>query len=189
MSLGKFMIERASPYKVLQELKRKYAVRSYFTDKTLNSGLLINMKPQKTHYFDFCKNIRKSSNLDYKTQGKQRLYITAVSMQKGGVKKNVICNAGDKGGSEITLHAPMNMNKAQLEKWTKDCYKSRTREGYEGTIDGFMYPVARVGGAANIIDPNYKDGHRNGRYYIESVKTIMNKNVGILRKTKISFKL
>jgi hypothetical protein len=189
MDLGKFMIDKATPYKVVEELKQQYGIRCYFRGKTLVAGLVVDLKPQKNHDFTFGKNIRKSSDLKYLTKEARKVWIKAESMQKGGKTKKPTFEYGDQGESEITLHAPLNLTQKELEAFTKKAYNSRTFEGYSGSIDGWALPKTQAGDVANLTDPNYSNKCRDGRFFIESVTTTINESEGFKRQNKLSFKI
>ncbi len=86
LNLGKFMIQKATPYKVLESLKKDFGFISYFKDKVLHSGFAIDMKPQNAHKFIFGKNIRESSDLKHITKESKKLLIKAKSLKKGNFK-------------------------------------------------------------------------------------------------------
>ncbi len=189
IQLGKFMITQATPYKVLEVLKQQFGIRSYFNGKVLTAGLPIDLQNDTVHTFVFGRNIRKSSSLKYRSKTDRKCWIKAISMQKGDAKERAVYEFGDKGESTITLHAPLNLDKEALKKWAEDYYKSVVFDGYEGNLDCWAKPFTRAGDVAKIIDRNYFDGHRDGRYLIESVTTDINSSVGIKRQNKLSLKL
>lgn len=189
MPLGKFMIERATPYKVIEELKKQYGIRCYFRNKKLIAGLAIDLKPQQQHDFTFGKNIRKSSDLKYLTKEGRKVWIKAESMQKGSANKKITYEFGEQGESEITLHAPLNLTQKELEAFTKKTYNSRVFEGYEGNIDSWAFPRTKAGDVINLTDPNYKNKCRDGKFFIESVTVSINESDGFKRQNKLSFKI
>jgi hypothetical protein len=189
MPVGKYMIERATPYKVIEDLKDKYGVRCFFKGKVLYAGLTVDFKPQIMHDFTFGKNIRSSTDLKYKTKESRKRFIKAVSMQKGSANKKVTYEFGDVGESEISLHAPLNLSQQQLKEWCEKHYNSIVFDGYEGSIDGWFYPRTEPGDSAQIKDPNYPTGYRDGQYFIDTVNTTINGSDGIKRQNKISFKI
>lgn len=187
MDLGKMTIENATPYKVLEKLKSDYGIRAFFKEQKLYAGLTIDLTPAEIHEFNFIKNIRKSSNLVYKTKDSRQLYIKAESMQKGGGK--ISYNFGTPGESEVTLHAPVNLSQPALKEWCEKYWESKVFDGLEGSVDGWANPKTTVGSTADITDPNYPDGHRNGQYFIEGVTTTIDGSDGIKRENKLSFKI
>jgi len=189
MPIGKYMIERANPYKVIQDLKEKYGVRCFFKGKKLYAGLTVDFSPQTVHEFTFGRNIRESTDLKYKTAASRKKFIKAVSMQKGSANKKVTYEFGDVGESEISLHAPLNLNQEELKQWAEKKYNSIVFDGYEGSIDGWALPRTEVGDSAKVKDPNYPTGYRDGQYFIDGVTTTIDESDGIKRQNKISFKI
>lgn len=186
-SFGKFMIENCTAFEVLEDLK-KYGTRCSFKGKTLHAGMLVDLKAKETHKFIFGKNIRKSSDLKYITKEKKECKIKAISIQKGTSKK-VTYEFGEAINGERTLHAPMNLSEGELKKWAEDYYKNLVFAGYEGTLDGWCIPRTQAGDTLELTDPEYSDGHRNGKFLIESVTIKANATDGIKRENKISMKL
>lgn len=189
MELGKFMISQATPYKVLEVLKKQYGIRSYFNGKVLTAGLPIDLANNKVHSFVFGRNIRKSSNLIYKTKKQRDKWVKAISMQKGEAKNKVVYEFGQKDGDRITLHAPVNLNKEQVKEWADNYYESVVFDGYEGSIESWAEPFTNCSDLIRITDPNYTDNHRDGTYMIETVTTDINGLAGIKRQNKLKFKM
>lgn len=188
MPLGKFMIENANPYKIIEELKGQYGVRCYFDGKVLKAGLAIDFKPQRKHQFVFGRNIRKSSALKYLTKDKRERCYKAVSIQKGTSKK-VTYEYGNKQGEHRSLHLPLNLTLNEVKEWTHNIYNNYVFDGYDGSIDSWAIPKTKAGDSAEIIDPNYKDKHRDMQLFIESVTTTIDGSSGIKRQNKLSFKI
>lgn len=187
MSLGKMVIERATPYKVIEKLKSDYGIRCFFKGKKLYAGMLVDFKPQTMHQFNFKRNIRSSSDLQYKTKEGRQLYIKAESMQKGGGK--VTYEFGEKGESEVTLHGPINLTKDELKSWVEKYHASKIYNGYEGSLDSWGIPYTKTGDGAEITDPNYPNGYRDGQYYIAGVTVSIDEQSGFKRSNKLSFKI
>ena len=188
MQLGKLMIERSSPYKVLEELKKQYGVHCSFRGKKLIAGLKIDFKSKVIHHFIFDKNFRQSKDLKYKSKNERKVLLKAESSQKGTSKK-VTYQYGEEGGGERTLHAPTNLTLEELKAFTEKTYNSSVFDGYEGTLEGFGYPRTQVGDTVALTDPNYPDKHRDGLYLLESVTILLNAQDGFKRKSKLSMKL
>lgn len=188
MPLGKIMIERSTPYKVLEELKKQYDIHFYFKGKTLMAGFKTDFYSQEIHAFSFNKNFRKSNDLKYKTKQDRKVWLKAESSQSGTSEK-VTYQYGEQGGGERTLHAPMNLSPAELKAFTEKIYHSSVFDGYEGTIEGFGFPRTKAGDTIKLSDPNYPDKHRNGLYLLESVTILLNAQDGFKRKNKLSLKL
>lgn len=186
--LGKFAVNNATPYKVIEYLKQNYGVKCFFKEKTLYGGLSVQLKSDATHHFNLNRNVRKGGDLVYEIKEGRKRWIKAISKQKG-TSKQVTYEFGEQGESEITLHAPINLNKEQLKKWAEDYYKSLVYDGYSGSFYSWGVPRTRAGDSAEIIDPNYTDKHRDGTFYISEVVIDINANDGYRRKNTITFKI
>lgn len=188
MPLGKFTIQNATPYKVIEELKSKYGIRCYFKQKVLVAGLAIDFKPASQHKFVFNRNIRGTSDLRYITKEQQKRFYKCISIQKGTSKK-VVYELGDKDGEHRTLHLPLNLNLKEVKEWAHKFYNSHVYDGYQGSIESWGVPITKAGDTAEIIDPNYSDGYRDMILFIESVTILVNASDGFKRQNKLSFKI
>lgn len=188
VQLGKLMIERSTPYKVLEELKKQYGLHCYFKGKTLVAGFKSDFQSKNVHSYSFNENIRKSNDLKYKTKDERKTLLKAESSQSGTSEKTTY-QYGEEGGGERTLHAPMNLSLSELKEFTEKIYHSSVFDGYEGTIEGFGFPRTQAGDTVKLTDPNYPDEHRNGMYLLESVTILLNAQDGFKRKNKLSLKL
>ncbi len=187
MEFGKFMIENATAFEVLEGLK-KFGIRCNFKDNVLYAGTLVDLQKFNVHRLEFGRNIRKSSNLKYKTSSQRDCLIKAVSLQKGTSKKNVY-EFGNKINGERTLHAPLNLSKTALKRWAENYYKSLVFDGYEGSVNCWGDVKTEAGDTLELIDPRYSDGHRDGRFLIEEVTVSADETNGFMRSNKISVKL
>ena len=186
--IGKIAIENATAYEVLIQLKEKYFVRSFFRNGVLNAGLPVNLKGYAVHQFNLNRNVRRGTDLTYQTKESRRMYVKAKSLQKG-TSKYVYYEFGDKDGEVKELTAPMNLNKADLQKFAKDYFESFVYDGYSGSFSSWAIPQTRAGDTADLVDPNYPDKHRDGRFYITDVTIDVNRNDGYKRINKISKRL
>lgn len=186
-SIGKWLIEDATPYNVLEELREKAGIRAYFKNPTtLCVGMIVDFKAQNIHKYNFSQNVRRGSSLKF-VQSPKPILLTIESKQANGTVIKV--SKGEKGGDEKTIKLWPNMTKSELEKWTENYHKSATQDGFEGTLDGWCYPRTRPGDSAQLYRPFFEDKHQDGRYFIESVTTDINGSDGIKRQNKLSYKL
>ncbi|MCT4698083.1 hypothetical protein [Tenacibaculum haliotis] len=188
ISLGKFMIENATPYKVIQELKKQYGIRCYFKNKTLVAGLAVDFKPSVSHDFVFGRNIRKSNSLKYATKEQRKRFYKGISHETGTSKK-VTYEYGDKSGDHRTLHLPLNLSESEVKEWVHKTHDSNVYDGYGGSIESWAIPFTKAGDSAKLTDPNYPDKHRDMVLFIESVVVSINKSDGYKRTNKLSFKI
>ncbi|MGV4332517.1 hypothetical protein [Ornithobacterium rhinotracheale] len=187
MSFGKFMIQNATAFEVLQELK-KYGIRCDFKSNVLHAGTLVDFKAKELHKFVFGKNIRKSSDLKYISKEKRECKIKAISLQKGTSKK-VVYEFGTPINGERTLHMPLNLTQLELKTQAEKYYNSVVFDGYEGSVNGWGVPRTDAGDTLELVDPNYPDKHRDGKFLIESVTIKVNAADGFKRENKIGMKL
>jgi hypothetical protein len=187
-TIGKWLIQNATPYAVLAELKEKAGIRAYFkSPTTLCVGMIVDFKPQKTYDYNFSENVRRDSSLKFTQKDSKPVYITVESKQKTGVP--ITYSVGEKGGDEKSLKLWPNMTKAELKMWAEKQQKSISFDGFEGTLNGWCYPRTKPGNAVQIFRPYYADRHQDGKYFIESVTIDVNGNDGIKRTNKLSYKL
>src|SRR5699024_12543187 len=128
---------------------------------------------------------RSDSDLTYKRKESRQLRIKAISMQTGTSKKTEVEFGDDQDGA-ITLHGPLNLTKAQLKDWAEDYYNGHVYDGYEGHISGWWQPKVKPGDQVQIKDPNYADGHRDGKYYVSSVDLTADSTNGIKRYCELA---
>jgi hypothetical protein len=186
-TIGKWLIDNATPYEVLEELRTKLGLRSYFSSPdTLHVGMTVDFAPQEVYDFNFSQNVRRGSDLKFERKEDRPLEVTAKSKQKNG--EELTYTTGEKGGDTFTLGLPQ-LTMAQLKIWAKRTHSSRSFTGFEGTLNGWCYPRTRAGNAVNIYRPYYPDKHQDGRYFIESVTIDINASDGIKRAAKLGYKL
>ena len=187
-SIGKWLIEDATPYNVLEELREKAGIRAYFKNPTtLCVGMIVDFKAETIHAFNFSENVRRGSNLKFAQQESKPIFLTFESKQANGAVLKV--SKGEKGGDEKTIKLWPNMTKSELEVWANKQQTSVSYDGFEGTLDGWCYPRTRPGDSAQLYRPYYEDRHQDGRYFIESVTIDVNGTDGIKRANTLSYKL
>jgi hypothetical protein len=186
-SIGKWLIEDATPYNVLEELREKAGIRAYFKNPTtLCVGTIVDFKAETVHNYNFSENVRKGSSLKFLETAKP-LYMTVESKQANGSVLQLF--KGEKGGNETAIKLWPNMSKTELQKWLDSRFEIATNDGFEGTLDGWCYPRTKPGDAAQLYRPYYEDRHQDGRYFIEAVTIDVNGTDGIKRANTLSYKL
>lgn len=174
-NLGNFRIDRVSMIKVLQEIKNKYKIYSWFRDGILYSGLAYNPEAGESYNFSFQKNIIEGSELVKLDESELNTVAHGISTQKDGTKIEVysyyengeiVTSTGNPGGDVNTLSIP-NKTKAQLteltERWLPNLYYS----GFKGRFETFGEPAVNHGDVAVIEDLKFPE--KNGNYVIKSV--------------------
>lgn len=187
-SIGKWLIEDATPYNVLDELRDKAGIRSYFKNPTtLCVGMMVDFKSERIHEFNFSENVRRGSGLKFEQKESKPVYLTVESKQANG--KMLSFSTGEKGGDEKKIKLWPNMTIPELKVWADKQEKSVSYSGFEGTLDSWCYPRTKPGDSAQLYRPFYEDRHQDGRYFIEGVTIDVSGGEGIKRSNKLSYRL
>lgn len=187
-NIGKWLIEDATPYNVLEELREKAGIRAYFKNPTtLCVGMIVDFKAETIHKFNFSENIRSGSNLKFEQKESKPIFLTVESKQTNG--KLLSISVGEKGGDEKKVKLWPNMSEKELKHWADKQQTSVSYNGFSGTLDSWCYPRTKPGDSAQLYRPYFKDRHQDGRYFIESVTIDVNGGDGIKRTNGLSYKL
>jgi len=176
VNIGQWRITKASPAKVLEELKSKYRIYSYFRNITegqetrpvLHVGLAYWLDHRQEHVFEFGENIVDDRDLIYKRKEDILLKAKATSWLKNNTKIEV--EVGDPDGEERTIHA-YNLSKEELEVYAKAELERYKYTGWRGSFPTFGEPAAEKGDVAYLIGNKY---HPDGKYLIKSLRITMN---------------
>lgn len=178
--IGAFSEKNTTAVKVLQILKKRFGLNSFFIGKKLIVGKpytnteVIDL-PIKT--FDFAKNIIKS-DLKFKSAADVRLKVKAISINPDNSKMEV--EVGDADGDVRTLHYFDIPNKVELKKLaTIDLEKFKV-DAYEGTITGFGFPTVEPGQRIRIVDTGYDK--RDSQHYTEEITESIDKGYRLNQK-------
>lgn len=187
-SIGKWLIQDATPYNVLEELREKAGIRAYFKNPTtLAVGMIVDFKAETVHKFNFSENVRRGSSLKFQEKESKPIFLTVESKQANGSVLTI--SVGEKGGDEKKMKLWPNMTKSELQLWANKQQTSVSYNGFEGTLDSWCVPRTKPGHAAQLYRPFYKDRHQDSRYFIESVTIDVNGSEGIKRANNLSYKL
>jgi len=167
-NLGPFLIDKATPAKVLSYINDKYGLVSYFRDKVLVVG---NKYPDQgaTHRYHFQHNVVSTSNLQWVREEDRRVQVTAISTQPDGNKVKV--TFGDDDGDTRTLNF-YNLSLADLKNRATELLAEVKQTGYDGNFTAFGYPFAEHGDIASLEDQYFTE--RTGSYFIDAVKVRFN---------------
>ena len=186
-SIGKWLIEDATPYNVLEELREKAGIRAYFKNPTtLCVGMVVDFKAETVHEFDFNKNVRRGSSLKFEKKEDHIVEVIVESEQSNGKKLKYA--TGLKGGNTITKSMP-GLTMTEMIEWAEMSFKSNYFDGFRGSFDSWCIPRTKPGHSAQLFRPFYKDRHQDGRYFIESVTIDVNGSDGIKRTNNLTYKL
>lgn len=182
--VGDFSMKNTTAVKVLQELKKRFGVYSYFIGNTLIVGKpytnsIVQQLPTKR--FQFAHNIIDSS-LKYRSAADVKLRVKGISIKPDNTKIEV--TEGDADGDERTLHY-FDLSKTELQMAVKRDLDKFKLDGYEGSITSFGFPVVEIGQKVAIIDTSYDA--RNSTHYAdeieETIKTGYRLKTTVGRKT------
>ena len=163
--LGAFRITNVNITGILQELKKTYALTSYFRNHTLYVGLAYYAENRARATFTFEDNIIDSgTQLEYRKIDDVSFKVKAVSMLENNKKLEI--EVGDPDGETRTI-TKYNLSEKDLrEAATREIDRLKF-EGFRGKIYTFLQPVIRHGDEVEIIDPRTPE--KNGVYLAESV--------------------
>ena len=187
VNLGKFEINSASPYIVLQELKRQYGLHTILRDGVLYVGFVGDVKERVpvTHVYDLTKNVKKN-NLKSQRKESVNLKIKAISNLPNGKKLTVTVGSTDPHAAIRTLNFG-EKTEAELRKLATETLNTLRFDGYSGNIIGFGFDRTMAGDAIKMINDPEPDRAKHD-YFIESVK-IRFGNAFFERINTLSYKL
>lgn len=189
VTIGKYSIDNASTFAVLQDLSSNFGLYSRLQNGVLKVGLAYDYGANtRTHEYVIGKNV-KQNQLKYKRAEDVKIRFKAVATNPNGKKTTVIVGAKEKDASERTLNFAGPMSEEELKKQASAALAKVRFDGYQGCITGFGMPHTRAGDALLVKDEFEKDNeYREGSYLIESV-TISYGNGGFSRENKLSYKI
>lgn len=161
--LGAFRLTNVNIVQVLEELKKTYALTSYFRGHTLYVGLAYYATGKRAK-FEFQKNIIDSS-LEYLKEDEITFKIKAISILENNKKIEV--EVGDPSGETRTI-TKYNLSEGELKKAAEREIDRLRYEGFRGSFFTFFEPTVFHGDEAEIIDKKYPE--KNGVYLIEAVE-------------------
>lgn len=179
--LGTVRIPGHTPAEVLQEIKDKFKIYSFFRNGVLVSGKIYQgNNVRHVLNFDGKKNI-KSHSLDYKRADELRVKIKVTSTLRNG--KILEATAGDEDGQESVFNLFGIENQAELQKKADDLLKLKKVNGYSGEVVCFAYPSIQPGEELAFRSNEVPD--RDGIYYADATNFIYGEGAFIERKTTI----
>lgn len=195
VKIGKYQIDNASAFAVLQDLMKHYGLYSRLLDGSLKVGLAYEFG-EKTdmHIYTinapadnmYLANVKKN-DLKFKRKEDFKVRYKAISNNPNGKKTTVIVGNKEKDASERTLNFAGPMTEAQLRERANAVMAKTVYDGYTGDITGFGLPRTHAGDALEIRDSLEPD--RAGKYLIEKVNISYNDSSGFSRKNTLSYKI
>lgn len=185
-TIGAIRFNDTSVAKVLDELKNKWGLFSYFRGDTLCSGFAYPISwsgnPDYIGSYHFQKNIIESE-LSFKSVDEVRLQVNAISMLPDN--RVVRVEVGDPNGEQRTLHFYNIENKQELKRLAEAELQRFKYSGYRGSFTTWGFPYVEHGYRAELGD--YKFPERTGKYYIDRV--VVNYGDGYYRTIELGAKV
>lgn len=178
-----FRVTNANIVQVLDELKKTYALTSYFREQTLYVGLAYNAGGAK-HTFEFQKNIIDGGDLEYRKEDDVKIKVKVTSMLE--TNKKIEVEVGDTDGEQRSLFVYNITSVAELKKIGEREKEKFKYEGFFGNFETFIEPIVKHGDEITIIDP--KTPERNGTYLAEAVNPTFGIN-GYFQKITLGIKV
>ena len=186
VNLGKFEIDNASSYKVIQDLQSDNGLYSRITGNTLKVGLAYDFADlSKVHTYDIRKDV-KANDLKYKRKEDMQVRFKAVANLPNGKKKTVMVGSKLPNASEKTLNFAGNFTESELKEKANAVLAKAVFDGYTGSVTGLGDPLTRCGDCLTLIDE--QNPEREGTYMIETVEISYDDN-GFSRKNTLSYKV
>lgn len=152
---------------VLQEIKDKFLISSYFTSSgKLYAGLLYGRRGDSIKYH-LQKNVLSPESLKWQEKEDIKTLIRVVCYKKDGTKQEA--EYGDRDGEVRTISVYDVEDKEQLKKIAQAENEKYRFSGFKGEIETLLYPNVSPGDLAEIKDELYPE--RSGTYFISSVTT------------------
>jgi hypothetical protein len=162
--LGVFRLTNVNIVNVLDELKKTYALRSFFRGDTLFVGLAYNSTGKRVKMV-FQDDILPNDNLEYLKRDDIKFKVKAISMLENNTKIEI--EVGDPNGEQRTI-TKYNLSKEELKKAATREIETLRYEGFRGTFKTFLMPVLYHGDEIDLIDKEVPE--KNGVYLIEAVE-------------------
>ena len=187
VQLGKFNIDNASAFNVLEELQKQYGFYSKIESNTLFVGFAYEWKNNITRNHTYTLGVdTKKNNLEFKTVKDYQIKIRATSNQANGKKLTVEVGSKDKDAAVRTLNIP-GKTEAQLRAIANANLAKISFDGYQGSIDGYGMPFTQAGDSLTLINNDYPS--RSGTYLIDKVEVKYSESDGYSRTNHISSKV
>ena len=149
-NLGNFRVNNSSPAAILDELRKKHGIYSFFRDEVLYIGLSVVSKLQTVHRFKFqTPNLINGDNLTYIDATERKIKVICKSIDSNN--NTLEATSGDASGEVRTLYFN-NYTLADLQS-TADRLKDELKySGYEGSFSVFASSNVKHGDVVELIN-------------------------------------
>jgi len=173
-NLGQFRINNATPAAVLDELRKKHGIYSFFRDGILYVGLSIVAELQSSHRFEFnTPDIITGDSLTYIDASERKIKVVAKSIANDNT--TLEATAGDESGETRTLYFN-NLTLTELQDVADRSVDEMKYSGYDGSFTTFATPVVKHGDVVELINKTIPE--QNGGYLVTRVVTRFGWGIG-----------
>lgn len=162
--LGAFRLTNVNIVNVLDELKKTYALRSFFRQNTLYVGLAYYKTGKRTTLV-LKEDTFEDEDLEYMKKDEIKFKVKGISMLENNKKLEV--EVGDPNGEQRTI-TKYNLTEKELRAACLREIDTLRYEGFRGKFKTFFTPVLYHGDEIELIDR--KTPEKNGVYLIEGVE-------------------
>lgn len=170
----KFYLKNVSAAHALQRLKEEYRLIIYFREPgRLFVGLASGTDDTIVKY-TVGRNV-VDHDLEWVSQDDVRIRVKAILIRRDGSKLEE--EVGDPEGELRTLHFYELADAMALKERAKEELLKFKRDGYQGSLRGFLIPECRIGNTVRLKDETY-DNNNEGDYLAQRVVTTIDDGGG-----------
>lgn len=166
-TIGDFRATDSSTAKILDELRQKHKIFSWFRNDILYIGLSYVPKLQKRHEFEMNYNIIDGDSLTWVNAFDRKIQIKAVSILDDNSR--IEATAGDTDGSTRVLNFDNITDENDLLKIAESHIEEYKYDGFEGSFTTFGDRFVEHGDIIDLIIK--KTPEQNGSYLVDKVVT------------------
>lgn len=168
MSLGKYIINGWSSFRVLQELQKDFGLYARINGDTLKVAFSWAWDTgTKNHKYNFQKNVKNKGNLVWKQADDLRTRVEVkLDKVKGQAQKTVTFGSTDKDASVFTVNYN-GLDATAAKAVAEAIYTTNNYSGFRGSFRGFGMPRTHAGDSVDLA--HEYEPEKNGSYLLESV--------------------
>lgn len=166
-NLGDFRVTNASTAAVLNEMRKKHGVYSWFRGGVLNVGLAVVPELQSTVRFTVFKDIINANNLQFINDFDRKIKVEAESILDDNTR--LVVTVGDSDGEKRVFKTTNIDNIEDLERVANSKIEQFKYSGYEGNFKTFGDKFVNHGDIVEIVNPQITE--QSGGYIAEKITT------------------
>jgi hypothetical protein len=166
-TIGEFRVSDSSTAKILDELRQKQKIFSWFRNDILYIGLSFVPELQKRHKFEMYYNIIDGDSLKWVNAFDRKIKIKAVSILDDNSR--VEATAGDEDGAIRTLFFENIKEENELLEIAESHVNEYKFDGFDGSFTTFGDQWVNHGDIVELTNPKIPE--QNGNYLVDKVVT------------------